>query len=145
MSRVPRYLELSKRNHVKRNRLIFGGKQPIQRVPLWLKAADILLMPHPETEFYAKHVSPLKMFEYMTAGRPILASKLPAIEEILEDGKNCFMARPGNASDIARVIMNILTSPDHAKMVATAAKNRGREYSWANRAVQIMDYYKSIQ
>lgn len=145
MSRVPRYHEVADQHQAEKDRLIFHGKQPIQQVPLWLKAADILLMPHPKTEFYSKYVSPLKMFEYMAAGRPIVASKLPAIEEVLEDGKTAFMAKPGNASDIARVITKILSDFHNAEMVATAAKDRGCEYSWANRVRQIMSHYQLIK
>ena len=71
-------------------------------------------MPHPNRVLY-KHVSPLKMFEYMTSGRPIIASKLNAIEEILEDGRSAYLSKAGDAVDIARAIHEALLDSKNQK------------------------------
>lgn len=66
--------------------------------PIRLKASDLLLMPRPNNEFFANHVSPLKLFEYLSSRRPNVASRLPAIMEVLQDGENGVLAEPGNPS-----------------------------------------------
>lgn len=144
-SRVARYHEIAVKHGVEKSRLIFRGKQPIQQVPLWLKAADVLLMPHPKTDFYSKHVSPLKMFEYMAAQRPIIASKLPAIEDILEGGKTAYLAKAGDASDLARILSEVFADSQRAAEVSRAAKAKGRGFTWANRAQGILDAYEKIE
>ena len=140
-SRTALYDKIIDQNGVNKSRLKFLGKQPIQHVPLWLKAADILLMPHPETEFYTKHVSPLKMFEYMTSGRPIIASKLNAIEEILEDGRSAYLSKAGDAVDIARAIHEALLDSKKSKKIADEAKRKVADYSWKKRAEKIIYNY----
>jgi glycosyltransferase involved in cell wall biosynthesis len=122
------------------SRFVFLDKQPIARVPLFLKASDILLMPHPRNEFYAYHVSPLKMFEYMSAGRPIVASNLPAIEEVLEDGRNAYLGEAGDPRAIAENIRRILRDPRRAAEVGARARAEAKNLTWARRAPRILDW-----
>jgi glycosyltransferase involved in cell wall biosynthesis len=89
--RVPAYERQIAAARLPRERFRFLDKQPIQEVPHHLRAADILLMPFPNTHHYAHCMSPLKMFEYMTAGRPIVATHLPSVAEVLTDGQNALL------------------------------------------------------
>ena len=66
-SRVSKYRALANKLGVA-DALFFIDKQPILEVPKWLRAADVLLLPFPLTLLYDKYMSPLKMFEYMSAG-----------------------------------------------------------------------------
>ena len=102
-------------------------------------------MPFPKTDHYEKYMSPLKMFEYMSAGKPIVASKLPTIEEVLEDRKTAHLVEPGDAGDIARAVSEVINERQDAERMSTAAKAKGRKYSWANRVRHIMDHYRSIE
>ena len=53
------------------------------------------MLPNTATEVSARYTSPLKLFEYLAAGRPIVASRLPALAEVLEDGVNALLVAPG--------------------------------------------------
>ncbi len=71
------------------------GFLPHNRIPAALAACDVLLMPYQRTVLHRqkKHdtaaaMSPLKAFEYMAAGKPIVSSRLKVLAEILEDGRN---------------------------------------------------------
>src|SRR5690606_26358643 len=75
--RIQTYQVLVREFGLPAERFLFRGKQPVTDVPYYLKASDVLMMPHPWSHFYAYHVSPLKLFEYMSSGRPIVASFLP--------------------------------------------------------------------
>ena len=71
-----------RRTELQRVRLV--GYVPPGEVPLWLAAADVLALPNSAGEaISARYTSPLKLFEYMAAGRGIVASDLPSLREVL--------------------------------------------------------------
>src|SRR4030095_4341321 len=77
--------------------LTFTGFIPNQDLPLYQSAADILLMPYSRsilgssgTADSASVASPMKMFEYMAAGRAILSAELPVIREVLNEKSAVF-------------------------------------------------------
>jgi glycosyltransferase involved in cell wall biosynthesis len=121
------------------DRFIFLDKQPVKEIPLWLKASNVLLMPHPKTEFYSLHVSPLKMFEYMASKRPIVASRLPAIEEILTDNQNALLGEPGCPEDIAKNIETALINTELSTRIASRAYTDVQEHTWEKRARRILN------
>jgi glycosyltransferase involved in cell wall biosynthesis len=104
----------------------------------WLKASDLLLMPYPNNEFFANHVSPLKLFEYLSARRPIIASRLPAIMEVLRDGENAVLAEPGNPASLARTMERVMRDATLAEALAARAHSDGAAHTWANRARGIL-------
>lgn len=142
---VARYKKIAAKYGVENSRLIFLGKQPIKQVPLWLKASDVLLMPFPKTDHYEKYMSPLKMFEYMSAAKPIVASKLPTIEEVLTDGETAFLVEPGNPQDLAEVIKNVFADRQRANFVSNKTKEIGRKYTWGNRVKKIMRCFRQLE
>ena len=126
------------------DRFIFLEKQPVQLIPKWLRSASVLLMPFPRTDHYSYYMSPLKMFEYMTSKRPIVASRLPAIEEILTDNQNALLAEPGNAIEIAHKIQMALGDFKLKEKIATTAYLDVQKYDWRKRALRILDNAKKI-
>ena len=71
---------------------VFIGYQPYKRMVEYMKAMDAVVLPSPDKPL-AHYSSPLKLFEYMASGRPIIASNLPAIREVLND-KTRFSLNP---------------------------------------------------
>ena len=88
---------------------------------------------------------PVKMFEYMSSGRPIIASKLEAIEEILTDGKTAILARPGDPHDLAQAISKALADSRRAELIGAEAKRVGRQFSWGNRVKGIMSRFNELR
>jgi glycosyltransferase involved in cell wall biosynthesis len=139
LDRTIKYFQLIDELNLARDRFIFMDKQPLSLVPLFLKASDILLMPHPQNDFYAYYVSPLKLFEYMAAGRPIVASRLPSICEILEDGRNALLGKAGCPEAIAENIEKLLRHSELARKLANTARVESHSYTWRGRAGQILE------
>lgn len=137
LDRMPQYERYIKMCGADQSRFHFHEKKPILEVPLWLKASDVLLMPHPKTEFYSFYVSPLKMFEYMASKRPIVASRLPAIEEILTDKQNALIGEPGCPEDIAKNIKTALSDKKLSERIASRSYVDVQEYTWEKRARRI--------
>jgi glycosyltransferase involved in cell wall biosynthesis len=83
----------------------------------------------------AKWMSPLKLFEYMALARPIVASDLPVLREVLRDGDNARLAQPDDAEDWERVIDELLADSEGAAAMGARARNDiETKYSWRHRA-----------
>lgn len=109
------------------------------RVPAYELASDILVMPFPWSEHYAYFMSPLKMFEYMAAGRAIVATDLPSVREILDD-KSAVIVKPGDAEDMARGLLKVLRDEEAASFLAENAREKSKNYSWEERANKILKF-----
>jgi glycosyltransferase involved in cell wall biosynthesis len=140
LERVPSYEKIIKEEKLQREKFIFLDKQPIHQVPYYLKASDVLLMPHPWKNFYAYYVSPLKLFEYMSTQRPIVASKLPSIMEILRDKENALLGEPDNPNAVAMNIQTALEDMQLAERIAIQAYADVQEHTWKKRAKKISNF-----
>ena len=144
LDRVDIYKKIVKKNNIDAQKIIFMGRQEIKKIPIWLKSADILLMPHPRTEFYEKYVSPLKLFEYMCSNNPIIASDLESIKEILTNKKNSLLVDPGSAKSIAEAIETLVNNPKFSKKIAKQAFSDINNFSWIKRGNKIINFIQNI-
>jgi len=118
-------------------RVQFTGLLPPQDVAGAIADADVLVLPNTATEVSARYTSPLKLFEYLAAGRPIVASRLPALAEVLEDGVNALLVAPGDPTALADAIRRLLADPALALRLAARAFADAEQYSWARRAERL--------
>lgn len=103
------------------------------------KAADILLMPFPDKAHYRHHMAPLKMFEYMCAHRPIIASDLPSIRAVLTE-KTAFFVKPGDVDDLLGAINRLTDDGSLAEDLAKNALEESCHHSWTARAEKILKF-----
>ncbi len=132
------YDELRGRNVSSRVRII--RRRPHQEIPLYLKASDVLVLPNKKgdatSEFYT---SPLKLFEYMASGVPIVASRLPSIEEILSEQNSC-LVEAGDASKLANGIRKVVDDGQLGQSVASQARADVLSHTWSQRAKTIRNF-----
>ena len=121
----------------------FYEREIQERLALFQKAADLLLMPFPKIAHYEFFMTPLKMFEYLAAGRPIIASDLPSIREILNEG-NCLFCRPGDPDDLAKKIKQALNDPVLADKISRQAVLDSEQYGWNKRALKILNFISQV-
>ena len=108
-------------------------------VPFRLATADILVLPNiPTSEESIRYTSPIKLFEYMTSERPIIAADLPSIREILSDETGIFF-RAGDGDALADAITHTLHNLDDAKLRASRARADVVKYTWAGRAQLLLN------
>ncbi len=116
------------------------GYQPREKMPSITMTADILVLPNSARPKISSHyTSPLKLFQYMASGVPIIASDLPSIREILTN-ETAFWFAPDNEHALARKIEYVLSHPDEARIKATRAREEVRKYTWNTRARAILDH-----
>jgi glycosyltransferase involved in cell wall biosynthesis len=135
---VPAYLELARRCGVPTHRLQFIDRVANTTVPLWIRACDLVTIPWPWTEFSAYFTSPLKLFEYMAAGVPIVATDMPSLREVLQHGENAWLVQPDDPSSLAQGIQYLLENRDLAVALARQAAQDVQGYTWEGRAAQIL-------
>ena len=118
-------------------RVTFTGLVEPARVPELLTQADVLVLPNPASAISTRYTSPLKLFEYMAAGRPIVSSALPSIQEVLRDDVNALLVAPGDAVALASAVDRLLKDRGLAARLARAALDEVPNYSWQRRAERL--------
>jgi glycosyltransferase involved in cell wall biosynthesis len=119
------------------SRVTFTGMVRPREVAAHLQAADVLVLPNPATATSERYTSPLKLFEYLAMGRPIVASDLPAFREVVRHGENAQLFEAGNASALAAAVRTVAGDPARAESMARRAFETAREYSWDARAERL--------
>jgi glycosyltransferase involved in cell wall biosynthesis len=138
MDAVPEYMSLAREAGIPEERLKFIDHVPHVDVPFWIRAFDVAVAPFPTNEHYAYFMSPLKIFEYMAAGVPIVASDLPSIREVLQHGENAWLVEPGDGVALAAGITRVLNDVALRTKIAAEAERSAIKYSWARRAKSIL-------
>jgi glycosyltransferase involved in cell wall biosynthesis len=119
------------------------GFRPHSEARLFQKAADVLVLPHSMKYLHsAYYTSPLKLFEYMAAGAPIIAAKLPAIREVIKHGDNGWLVAPDDPSALAAGIRHVLRNKDLGAAMAAQAVRDVKNYTWQGRAGRIVEGVK---
>jgi glycosyltransferase involved in cell wall biosynthesis len=119
------------------SRVTFTGALPPPEVAARLREADVLLLPNPASAISTSFTSPLKLFEYMAAEKPIVASDLPSIREVLRDGENALLVPPGNPPALTAAIRRLKEQPELAAKLAAQAGIDALEYTWDRRAERL--------
>ncbi len=123
--------------------VIFTGFVSQRRLPCYQAAADVLLMPYARSIAgsgggnSAEICSPMKMFDYLAAGRAIVSSDLPVIREVLDDG-NALFAGPEDSAAWTGALGRLLNSEDLRNRLSTQARLDALSYSWKTRAERLL-------
>jgi glycosyltransferase involved in cell wall biosynthesis len=124
----------------------FTGHVPHAQVSKYLLAADILIAPFTSEgrdiagKIIIPFSSPLKIFEYMAAGKPIVASNVGAIPEVITHEENGLLVEPGNVTELVTAIARLLSDRELAARLATNAQRNARRYSWDKRVARVLEF-----
>ena len=119
------------------NRIMFTGRVPRSRAALYHQALDAFVVPRKDLEV-TRSVTPLKPVEAMASARPVVASDLPALAEIVEDRVTGLLATAGDPASFAAAIREILSDPERAAKFGAAGRERVlQERTWAANAVAL--------
>jgi glycosyltransferase involved in cell wall biosynthesis len=109
-----------------------------------LREADVLILPNPKSAISSEFTSPLKLFEYMASGRPIVASDLPAFREILRHDENALLVEAGNPQALVAGISRIKRDPTLGGRLARQAREDVRAFTWARRAERLEALFHEV-
>jgi glycosyltransferase involved in cell wall biosynthesis len=121
------------------DRIEWTGALVHDRALRTLAACDVLVSPHTPLNGRPFFGSPTKLFEYMALSRPIVASDLEQIGEVLEDGVTARLVTPGDVDELAHAILEVLASRDRGRSLAEAARHEVEtRHTWDDRARAIV-------
>ena len=118
-------------------RLEITGLVPPGDVERHLRTATMLVLPNSMSAISDRYTSPLKLFEYLRLGRPIIASNLAAIREILTDNKTAVLVPPDDPQALAEALERVGHDLRYAAALGANARELAPEYTWARRAERL--------
>lgn len=127
------------------DRAIFVGRVTSAEVPGYLDACDVLASPHvplPDgVEFFG---SPTKLYEYMAAGKAIVASDLGQIGDVLTDGETALLVRPGVSEEFAAALQRLAEDSSLRSELGRNARAAAESHTWRANARRVMDTYRAL-
>jgi glycosyltransferase involved in cell wall biosynthesis len=118
--------EMAKEYGVSEKMHLLGRKLP-NEIPRVLVESDVAVAPYPARDF---GFSPLKLFEYMACGVPIVCSDLPSTREIVEDDRNGLLVPPEDEDSLSEAIVRILIDRRLGKRLSMEGLRRVSSFSW---------------
>jgi glycosyltransferase involved in cell wall biosynthesis len=117
------------------------GMRPHAEMPGYLTACDILVSPHGQQadggEFFG---SPTKLYEYMASGRPIAASNLGQIAEVLTDGESALLVPPDDAEALAAAVIRLVDDSCLRVRLGSAARAAAEaRHTWRQNAERVLE------
>jgi glycosyltransferase involved in cell wall biosynthesis len=117
------------------DRITLAGSVSHEAMPDVLQAMDVLTAPYPAMDGF--YFSPLKVYEYMAAGKPIVASKIGQIEHILTDGVSAILTAAGDADALAAEILHLCGDPAMGKRLGQEARKAAyMRHGWRHRIAE---------
>jgi glycosyltransferase involved in cell wall biosynthesis len=120
------------------------GTLPQHRVADELRRASVVCVPFLKSAMTERHTSPIKLFEALAAGRPIVASDLPSSREVLTDDVDAVLVPPGEPAALAEAIQRLLVDRDRAERLARTAWDTAPRFSWDARARAILGAIEEV-
>jgi glycosyltransferase involved in cell wall biosynthesis len=120
------------------DQFIFTGVVPYERVPHYINASDVCVAPFIFARNAKIGLSPLKLYEYMACGKPVVASNINGVSNALEASEGGIPVLPENPDALAVAIIKLLENPDlRSKMGSKGLRYVTENYSWHSVAKQV--------
>ncbi len=121
----------------------FTGLVPRRDAPRYMAAADVLVSPHADVDHFIG--SPIKLFEYMAVGKPIVATRVGQISEMLKNEETALLVPPEDPDAMAVALARIQDDPALGERLGRAAQQRAAaEHSWDARLSAILEGAQTV-
>jgi len=117
------------------------GNVPHEEVPSYIMAMDAAVLPNSET-----YNSPMKLFEYMAMGKPVIAPRVPAIEEVVRHEETGLLFKPGDLHSFRHAIERVICDAELRKRLGRNARNYVLEHhTWTKNAERVLACLEQVQ
>jgi glycosyltransferase involved in cell wall biosynthesis len=125
------------------DRVRFMGYVRHEKIPEALSIADVAVAPFKELgmTFFG---SAIKIFEYLSAGKPIVASKIGQIAEVLQDQHTALLVTPGSVEELGNAIIRLARDEPLRSYLAKNARTEAQKYSWDRYVAHLVDIYMAL-
>lgn len=125
------------------NKVFVEGFLPQKKLIKIMKMADIAVIPNNKMPEGIKYTSPLKTYEYMAMGLPIVASDLYAIRQLLTENEHCLFFEAENPKDLGVKLNILLNNKELRHTISKNNRNHALQYGWEKRAKNVLSFIKS--
>jgi len=126
-------------------RVEFLGEVPPARRFEVIAGADICMLPLTNTAIGSRYTSPLKLFEYMAMGKPVVAADVPALRSVIVSGENGVLTPVDNPGQLAVAVNRLLQSPGQMKLLGEAARKSAQDYGWEARGRLLAGFFSELK
>ena len=127
-----------------RAQVVFTGTLPHDEVPAVIRQFDVALAPYPALE-HAFYFSPLKLFEYMACGVPVVAADCGQIADVIRDGESGLLHPPGDLNALAAACDRLLGNAKlRFALGQSAAAHIRTGYTWTHNARRVTELAESL-
>jgi glycosyltransferase involved in cell wall biosynthesis len=126
--------------------VIMTGKITHSQVPEMLSIADVAVVPStPMTARLGGTGTPLKLFEYMAAGKAIVATALNEAAEVIQHGHNGLLVEPGNVNKFVEATLKLIDDPkERSRLGQNAREQAVKQYSWEHYTKKLEEIYFGV-
>ena len=111
-------------------------------VPRYLAAMDVAVAPYPANEQF--YYSPIKLFEYMAAGRAVVASRIGQVAEVVVDGSTGLLFEPGDRAGLINCLRHLQRDPALRSELGRRASVACSEHTWIGNAARVIDWVEPM-
>jgi len=131
---------------------VFTGPVSYEQVPSFMNASDVLVAPYNPDKIRSKEQvrrhglgSPLKVFEYMAVGRPVITTDVKPISDPIENGVTGYLVPPGDSDALASAILSVLRDRQGAEEIGAAGRRSViANYSWGLVAKELVGIFQDV-
>jgi glycosyltransferase involved in cell wall biosynthesis len=124
---------------------LLGFVPPAEVEALYKRArVGVCSLPEGVSIISERYTSPMKILNMMACRTPVVATNLPSIREVLEDGTTALLAPPNDPPSLAAAVGRLLDDRGLALRLATAASDEVKRYTWTERALRLREFLRSL-
>ena len=122
------------------DKVILTGAIPYEQIPSMINALDICIIPDSN-----EYRSPIKMFEYMAMGKPVIAPDYEPVRSVIDDGKDGIIFRPNDKNDLVNKLNAVVCDYQKRQTLGEKAREKIlRKYLWKHNAKKVIEIYQEI-
>jgi phosphatidylinositol alpha-mannosyltransferase len=134
---IANFLHYTRENHV--TGVKFVGRVSDEDLPRYYRTCDVFCAPSTGFESFG-----IVLLEAMATGKPTVATNIPGYRDLLEDGKEGFLAEPKDERSLASALIRVLKEPATREEMGARGRAKAQRYSWRQVALQVLDYYEEL-
>lgn len=137
------HLETYAQTHGLNGAVTFTGNVPYDDIPRYIAAMDIAVAPYiPSENFY---YSPIKIFEYMAMGKPVVGGRIGQVEEVITDGETGVLFEPGKIAALQAALARLANDLSLCRRLGENARAWVEtERTWDNNARQVVEIVRAL-
>jgi len=131
------FLHYARENHL--NGVKFVGRVSDEDLPRYYRTCDVFCAPSTGFESFG-----IVLLEAMATGKPTVATNIPGYRDLLDDGKEGFLAEPKDERSLAEALIRILKDPQMQRSMGHRGRAKAQQYSWRQVALRVLDFYEEL-